>query len=97
MNPEGDMTGSAMSGRAPVFRGSPVRRVHVMVKPTGARCNLNCTYCYYLSKEQLLGKSENGCISDELLEEFIRQYRTQWSMFYPVWAEPSPPREGEHK
>jgi uncharacterized protein len=74
MNPEGDMTGSTMSGRGPLFRGSPVRRVHVMVKPTGARCNLNCTYCYYLSKEQLLGKPENWCISDELLEEFSRQY-----------------------
>jgi uncharacterized protein len=57
-----------------LFRGSPVRRVHVMVKPTGALCNLDCTYCYYLSKEQLLGKPENWCMSDELLEEFIRQY-----------------------
>jgi radical SAM protein with 4Fe4S-binding SPASM domain len=74
MNPEGDMTGSAMSGRAPLFRGSPVRRVHVMVKPTGARYNLNCTYCYYLPKEQLLGKPESWSISDELLGEFIRQY-----------------------
>jgi uncharacterized protein len=57
-----------------LFRGSPVRRVHVMVKPTGAHCNLDCSYCYYLSKEQLLGKPENWRISDELLEEFIRQY-----------------------
>jgi hypothetical protein len=29
-------------------------RFHAMVKPTGAVCNLNCTYCYYLHKEQLL-------------------------------------------
>ena len=30
-------------------------RFHAMVKPTGAVCNLDCTYCYYLHKEQLLG------------------------------------------
>ena len=27
---------------------------HVMSKPIGPICNLDCTYCYYLSKEQLL-------------------------------------------
>lgn len=58
----------------PVFRGKPVRRMHVMVKPTGAHCNLDCTYCYYLSKQELLGKPESWRISDDLLEEFIRQY-----------------------
>jgi uncharacterized protein len=26
---------------------------HVMTKPTGAVCNLDCTYCFFLSKEQL--------------------------------------------
>jgi len=56
------------------FRGQPVRRVHVMAKPGGALCNLNCTYCYYLSKKELLGKPELGRISDEVLETFIRQY-----------------------
>ena len=57
-----------------VFRGKPVRRMHVMVKPTGALCNLDCTYCYYLSKQELLGKPESWSISDEVLEAFIRQY-----------------------
>ena len=68
------MTDTVMTGSGFLFRGSPVRRVHVMVKPNGARCNLDCTYCYYLSKEQLLGKPDQTCIDDELLEEFIRQY-----------------------
>jgi len=45
-----------------------------MVKPTGALCNLNCTYCYYLSKQELLGRPEQWRISDEVLESFIRQY-----------------------
>jgi uncharacterized protein len=56
------------------YRGKPVRRMHVMVKPTGALCNLDCTYCYYLSKEDLLGKPDEWRISDEVLETFIRQY-----------------------
>jgi uncharacterized protein len=64
---------STLSGRE-LFRGNSVRRMHVMVKPTGARCNLDCTYCYYLSKQEMLGKPEQWRISDEVLESFIRQY-----------------------
>jgi uncharacterized protein len=45
-----------------------------MVKPIGAICNLDCTYCYYLHKEQLLGSTKNFRISDEILETHIRQY-----------------------
>ena len=56
------------------YRGKPVRRMHVMVKPTGALCDLDCAYCYYLSKEDLLGKPAEWRISDEVLETFIRQY-----------------------
>ncbi|MBP1776076.1 MAG: chuR, partial [candidate division NC10 bacterium] len=26
---------------------------HVLVKPTGAICNLDCKYCFFLSKEML--------------------------------------------
>ncbi len=29
---------------------------HIMAKPHGAICNLNCTYCYYLEKENLYRK-----------------------------------------
>jgi len=53
------------------YRGKPVRRMHVMVKPTGALCNLDCTYCYYLSKQELLGTPEQWRISDEVLETFL--------------------------
>jgi len=56
------------------YRGKPVRRMHVMVKPTGSLCNLSCTYCYYLSKKDLLGQPEQWRISGEALETFIRQY-----------------------
>ncbi len=68
------MTETASAIPMHLFRGKPVQRVHVMVKPTGALCNLDCDYCYYLSKQELLGKPEEWRISDEVLESFIRQY-----------------------
>ncbi len=45
-----------------------------MVKPIGPVCNLDCTYCYYLHKKDLLGSSNQFRISDEILETHIRQY-----------------------
>ncbi len=68
MNTQGDKYSTR------IWRGKPVRRMHVMVKPTGALCNLDCTYCYYLSKQELLGRPKQWRISDEVLESFIRQY-----------------------
>jgi uncharacterized protein len=49
-------------------------RFHAMVKPTGAICNLDCAYCYYLHKEELLGSNSKFRISDEVLEAHVRQY-----------------------
>ncbi len=49
-------------------------RFHTMVKPSGAQCNLNCSYCFYLHKEQLLAQPKQPRMSDEILEEHIRQY-----------------------
>lgn len=46
---------------------------HVMLKPRGAVCNLDCRYCYYLRKEQLYPDSRFS-MKDELLEAFTRQY-----------------------
>jgi uncharacterized protein len=49
-------------------------RFHAMVKPSGAICNLDCAYCYYLHKEELLGSNSKFRISDEVLEAHVRQY-----------------------
>jgi uncharacterized protein len=46
---------------------------HVMAKPTGAVCNLNCAYCFFLTKERLYPDSRFR-MSEEVLEEYIRQY-----------------------
>jgi uncharacterized protein len=46
--------------------------VHVLAKPVGAICNLDCTYCFYLEKAQLYPGSRFR-MSDELLEQYIKQ------------------------
>jgi uncharacterized protein len=45
---------------------------HVLTKPTGAVCNLDCTYCFFLSKEALYPGSRFR-MSDETHEQYIRQ------------------------
>lgn len=53
---------------------SPQSRFHVMAKPIGPLCNLDCSYCFYLHKQELLETSNQWCMSDEVLEQFIKQY-----------------------
>lgn len=48
------------------------RSFHLLAKPTGAVCNLDCTYCFYLSKEALYPGSPFR-MSDEVLESYVRQ------------------------
>ncbi|HTY89382.1 MAG TPA: anaerobic sulfatase maturase [Candidatus Acidoferrum sp.] len=50
------------------------KRFHVMIKPTGSTCNLDCTYCFYLSKETLPNGPGTGRMTDATLERFIQQY-----------------------
>lgn len=45
-----------------------VRPFYVMAKPAGARCNLRCTYCYYLEKSNLYPAAPAQTMSDELLD-----------------------------
>ena len=45
---------------------------HLLAKPTGAICNLDCKYCFFLSKEMLYPGSRFR-MADELLEAYIRQ------------------------
>ncbi len=46
----------------------------VMAKPVGPRCNLACSYCYYLETEGMYGGELPPKMSDGLLETYIRQY-----------------------
>ena len=45
---------------------------HVLGKPTGAICNLDCSYCFFLAKEELYPGSTFR-MSDGLLETYVRQ------------------------
>ena len=48
--------------------------LYVMLKPAGAHCNLACKYCYYLEKNNLYQNSHHHLMSDEMLEQFTREY-----------------------
>jgi uncharacterized protein len=50
------------------------RSLHTTIKPIGSACNLDCTYCYYLSKEKLLEHDTSRRLDEELLERFIIEY-----------------------
>src|SRR4051812_724846 len=47
---------------------------HVMSKPIGPICNLDCAYCFYLEKEALYPDKSNWRMQDEVLEAYVRQY-----------------------
>lgn len=49
---------------------------HVVAKPIGPACNLNCEYCFYLEKQALFGPHENYRMSDDVLRAFIAGYIT---------------------
>lgn len=45
---------------------------HLLAKPTGSTCNIDCTYCFFLSKEALYPNDKHR-MSDATLEAYIRQ------------------------
>ncbi len=47
---------------------------HVLCKPIGPVCNLQCAYCFYLSKKDLYPRGEKWRMTDDVLENFVRQY-----------------------
>ena len=57
-----------------------VRPFHILTKPIGAICNLNCSYCFYLEKEMLYPQKRalgDFRMSDTVLENYVRQYIAQ--------------------
>jgi uncharacterized protein len=47
---------------------------HVMTKPIGPICNLDCRYCFYLQKEDLYPGNRRWAMADDVLERYIRDY-----------------------
>jgi uncharacterized protein len=55
--------------------------IHIVAKPVGPVCNLDCAYCFYLEKQALYGSGEDCRMTDEVLAAFIGRY---------VEAQPTP-------
>ncbi|HVC90504.1 MAG TPA: anaerobic sulfatase-maturation protein [Acidobacteriaceae bacterium] len=50
---------------------------HVLTKPVGPICNLDCKYCFYLEKEVLYPDTSKWAMPADVLESYIRQYIEQ--------------------
>lgn len=69
-----------MDAIAPEVTKAKPLSFHIMTKPIGPICNLDCKYCFYLEKENLY-KSRPGHtahtdwrMADDVLESYVRQY-----------------------
>jgi len=47
---------------------------HVMAKPIGPICNLDCKYCFYLEKESLYPQAQKWAMREDVLDSYVRQY-----------------------
>src|SRR5215475_4646542 len=47
---------------------------HVLAKPIGPICNLDCKYCFYLEKELLYPNVSKWAMPEDVLERYIQQY-----------------------
>ncbi len=48
--------------------------LHIVAKPAGPSCNLECDYCFYLEKQSLYDPGKNFRMPDVVLAAFIRSY-----------------------
>jgi uncharacterized protein len=71
---------TGMASKSVVRRAAPSappferQGIHVMAKPIGPICNLDCAYCYYLHKEELYPGTTSWRMPEHTLETYIRQY-----------------------
>ncbi|SDQ74868.1 anaerobic sulfatase maturase [Pseudovibrio sp. Tun.PSC04-5.I4] len=58
------------------INNAPVRKMpfHVMAKPNGSLCNLDCKYCYYLEKENLFPDTKQFRMPEDVLRRFVENY-----------------------
>lgn len=46
---------------------------HLMAKPSGPACNLDCSYCFYLDREALFDTKGTRRMSADVLDAYVRQ------------------------
>lgn len=61
-----------LSGKSPEHGAG--QGLHVVAKPIGPACNLDCVYCFYLEKQALFGAGERYRMPDAVLAAFIGRY-----------------------
>ncbi len=57
-----------------VHSEAAVQGIHVVAKPIGPACNLDCEYCFYLEKQALFGAGGQCRMPDKVLAAFIPNY-----------------------
>jgi uncharacterized protein len=62
----------ATAAMGPAAASAAPPAFHLLAKPTGSVCNLDCAYCFFLDKERLYPGARFR-MSDETLERYIRQ------------------------
>ncbi len=63
-----------MASELSILTQVATRPFHVMTKPIGPICNLDCKYCFYLEKEKLYAGERKWAMADDVLEAYIAQY-----------------------
>lgn len=53
---------------------TPTFSFHAMAKPSGADCNLDCDYCFYLEKASLYREQRRHRMGQDVLENYVRNY-----------------------
>ena len=66
------MDAAALSVFDPASVADAPPRFHLLAKPSGSTCNIDCRYCFFLSKEALYPNDRHR-MSDATLEAYIRQ------------------------
>jgi len=65
-----------MSQPTPLHSSSPPAQApfHLLTKPIGSRCNLDCSYCFYREKGKLYTDAGGMRMKPEVLETYVRDY-----------------------
>ncbi len=58
------------------YKHGAVQGIHVVAKPIGPVCNLDCEYCFYLEKQASFPAGENYRMADDVLSAYITNYIT---------------------
>ena len=61
------------------------RPLSVLIKPASSRCNLRCTYCFYLEKQEIYPWKDHPALTIETFRTFCEQYAAVSPMLAFNW------------